>query len=68
MCLKDHALISDFSICLDSAIKHYEWLLDEIAFPLEECSLSLRWLKILSSKNVGRSTLNSICQDIAIEQ
>jgi hypothetical protein len=32
MRLKAHVLISDFSLCLDSVIKHYEWDLDKIAF------------------------------------
>jgi hypothetical protein len=32
MRLKDHILTLDFTICLDSAIKHYKWDLDEIAF------------------------------------
>jgi hypothetical protein len=31
-------------------------------------SLSACWLEILVKKNVGRSTLNSICQDIAIKR
>jgi hypothetical protein len=60
MRLKDHVLISDFSLRLDSVIKHYEWDLDEIAFSPEERSLSSRWLEILDTKSVGRSTLNSI--------
>jgi hypothetical protein len=68
MRLKDHVLISDFSLRLDSVIKHYEWDLDEIAFSSEEHALSSRWLEILGAKNVGRSTLNSICQDIAIQK
>jgi hypothetical protein len=34
MPLKDHILILDFSICLDSAIKHSKWDLDEITFLL----------------------------------
>jgi hypothetical protein len=68
MRLKDHVLISDFSLRLDSVIKHYEWDLDEIAFSTEERSLSARWLEILGTENVGRSTLNSIRQDIAIER
>jgi hypothetical protein len=59
MCLKDHVLISDFSLRLDSIIKHYEWDLDEIAFSPEDCSLSLRvglkfcapkmWVALLST-------------------
>ncbi len=68
MRLKDHMLISDFSLRLDSTIKHYEWDLDEIAFSPEERTLSSRWLEILDSESVGRSTLNSICQDIAMER
>jgi hypothetical protein len=68
MRFKDHVLISDISLRLDSVIKHYEWDLDEIAFSSEESTLSSRWLEILGTKNVGRSTLNSICQDIAIEK
>jgi hypothetical protein len=68
MHLKAHVLISDFSICLDSAIKHYEWNLDDIAFSSEERSLSSHWLGILGTKNVGRFALNSICQNIAIEK
>jgi hypothetical protein len=68
MCLKDHVLISDFLLRLDSVIKHYEWDLDEIAFSLEERSLTSRWLEILDTESIGRSTLNSIRQDIAIER
>ena len=68
MRLKDHMLVSDFSLRLDSIIKHYEWDLDEIAFSPEERALSSCWLEILDSKSVGRSTLNSIRQDIAMER
>jgi hypothetical protein len=68
MHLKDHVLISDFSLRLDSVIKHYEWALDEIAFSSEERALSSCWLEILGTENVGRSTLNSIRQDIIIER
>jgi hypothetical protein len=65
---KDHVFISDFSLHLDSVIKHYEWDLDEIAFSPEERSLSSRWLEILDAESVGRSTLNSILQDLAVER
>jgi len=68
MHLKDHMLVSDFSLRLDSIIKHYEWDLDEIAFSPEERTLSSRWLEILDSESVSRSTLNSIRQDIAMER
>jgi len=68
MRLKHHVLISDFSLRLDSVIKHYEWDLDEIAFSPEERFISERWLKILGTENVGRSTLNSIRQEIAAER
>jgi hypothetical protein len=68
MHLKDQVLISDFSLRLDSVIKQYEWDLDKIAFSSEERALSSRWLEILGTENVGRSTLNSIRQDIAIEK
>jgi hypothetical protein len=68
MRLKHHVLISDFSLRLDSVIKHYEWDLDEIAFSPEERVLSERWLKILGTENVGRSTLHSIRQEIAAER
>ncbi len=68
MRLKAHVLISDFSLRLDSVIKHYEWDLDEIAFSSEERHVSSRWLEILGTENVGRTTLNSIRQDLAIEQ
>jgi hypothetical protein len=68
MRLKGHVLISDFSLCLDSVIKHYEWDLDKITFSSEERTVSSRWLEILSSENVGRTRLNSIHQDLAIEQ
>jgi hypothetical protein len=37
---KDDVLISDFSLRLDSTIKHYEWDLDEVAFLPEERSIS----------------------------
>ena len=68
MRLKDHMLVSDFSLHLGSIIKHYEWDLDKIAFFPDERTLSSRWLEILDSESVGRSTLNSICQDIAMEK
>jgi hypothetical protein len=68
MRLKAHVLISDFSLRLDSVIKHYEWDLDEIAFSSEERTVSLHWLEILGMENVGRTTLNSIRQDLEIEQ
>jgi hypothetical protein len=68
MRLKDHLLVSDFALRLDTTIKHYEWDLEEIAFSPEERTLSLRLLQILDSESVGRSTLNSIRQDIAIEK
>jgi hypothetical protein len=66
--LKDHLLVSDFSLRLGSLIKHYEWDLDEIAFSPEERTLSAHWLEVLDSESVGRSTLNSIRQDIAMEK
>jgi hypothetical protein len=68
MRLKDHMLVSDFSLRLGSTIKHYEWDLDEIAFSPEERTLSSQWLEVLDSESVGRSTLNSIRQDIAMEK
>jgi hypothetical protein len=61
-------LIADFTLRLDSTIKHYEWDLDKIAFLPEERLISARWLNILRDKNMGCSMLNSIHQDIAIEQ
>jgi hypothetical protein len=42
--------------------------LDEITILPEERSISSCWLEILGTEKVGRSTLNSIRQDIAIEQ
>jgi hypothetical protein len=68
MRLKVHVLISNFSLHLDSVIKHYEGDLDEIAFSSEERTISSCWLEILGMENVGRNTLNWICQDLAIEQ
>jgi hypothetical protein len=68
MRLKHHVLISDFSLRLDSVIKHYEWDLDEIAFSPEERLISERCLKILGTENIGRSTLHSIRQEIAAER
>jgi hypothetical protein len=68
MRLKDHILISDFSLRLDSVITHYKWDLDEIAFSSEERIISTCWLEILGSKNVGPFMFNSICQDIIIER
>jgi len=62
MCLKDHVLISDFSLRLDYTIKHKEWDLDKIAFLPQEGSISSQWLEIRGTKNVGRFMLNSICQ------
>jgi hypothetical protein len=68
MQLKDHMFVSDFALRMDSLIKHYEWDLEEIAFSPEERTLSARWLEILDAESVGRSTLNSIRQDIAVEK
>jgi hypothetical protein len=68
MRLKDHMLVSNFALRLDTTIKHYEWDLEEIAFSPEERTLSSHWLEILDSESVGRSTLNSIRQDIAIKK
>jgi hypothetical protein len=68
MRLKDHLLVSDFSLRLGTLVKHYEWDLDEIAFSPEERTLSAHWLEVLDSESVGRSTLNSIRQDIAMEK
>jgi hypothetical protein len=68
MHLKVHVLISDFSLRLDSIIKHYEWDLDKIAFSLEERTVSSHWLEILGTENVSRTVLNSIHQDLVIEQ
>jgi hypothetical protein len=68
MRLKDHLLVSDFSLQLGTLIKHYEWDLGEIAFSPEERTLSAHWLEVLDSESLGRSTLNSIRQDIAMEK
>ncbi len=68
MRIKDHLLVSDFALRLDTTIKHYEWDLEEIAFSPEERTLSSQWLQILDTESVGRSTLNSIRQDIAMER
>ncbi len=50
MRLKHHVLISDFSLHLDSIIKHYKWGIDEIAFSPEERLVSERWLEILGGR------------------
>jgi hypothetical protein len=50
MRLKDHVLISDFSLGLDSVIKHYEWDLDEIAFSSEERAIFSHWLEIFRGR------------------
>jgi hypothetical protein len=69
MCLKDHVLlISDFSLRLESTIKHYKWYLDKINLSPEEHSISSQWLEVLGTENVSRSMLNSICPDIVIKQ
>jgi hypothetical protein len=68
MRLKDHMLVSDFSLRLGLTIKHYKWDLDEIAFSPEERTLSSQWLEVLDSESVGHSTRNSIRQDIAMEK
>jgi hypothetical protein len=38
--LHEHVLISDFSVCLDAVIKHYEWELEQIAFSRKRGPLS----------------------------
>jgi hypothetical protein len=60
-------LISDFAICLNAVIKHYEWELYQIPFPSEEQAWSAKWLAILSDKNIGKCTLTSIRQLLAVE-
>jgi len=61
-------LISDFAIRLDAVIKHYEWELDQIAFSSEEQIRSAEWLAILGNDNVGKSTLTSTRQSLAVER
>jgi ABC-type arginine transport system ATPase subunit len=60
-------LISNFAICLDKIIKHYGWELNQVAFSAEEQARSSDWLDILGNKKVGKSTLTSILQFIAVE-
>ncbi len=65
--LKEHVLISDFSVRMDAVIKHYQWKLDQVAFTPEEQSRSAEWLSVLEGEHVGKSTLSSICQSLAVE-
>jgi len=51
--LKEHVLISDFSIRMDAVIKHYQWELDQVAFTPEEQSCSAEWLSVLEQEHVG---------------
>jgi hypothetical protein len=66
--LKAHMLISHFPICLDTVIKHYKWDLDQVAFSAEEQAHSSKWLNMLGNEKVGKLTLTSICQSIAVKR
>jgi len=59
--LREHVLISDFSVCMDAIIKHYQWELHQVAFTPEEHALSADWLNVLDREHAGKSTLPSIC-------
>jgi hypothetical protein len=65
--LRQHELISDFSICLDVVIKHYQWDLEQVAFSPEEQSQSGEWLTTFENEHIGKSTLSSICQSLVTE-
>jgi hypothetical protein len=66
--LRQHELISDFSIHLDAVIKQYQWDLEQVAFFPEEQSQSAEWLTTFEKEHIGKSTLSSICQSLATER
>ncbi len=66
--LQQHELISDFTVRLDSVIKHYQWDLERVAFSLEERAQSAEWLSTFGTEHIGKSTLSSIRQSLAAER
>jgi hypothetical protein len=66
--LQQHELISDFTVQLDSVIKHYQWDLERVAFSLEERAQSAEWLSTFENEHIGKSTLSFIRQSLAAEQ
>ncbi len=68
MCLKDHVLISDFSLRLDYTIKHKEWDLDKIAFLPDKAPSLLNGLKSLGPRTSDDSCSTQSARDIVIEQ
>ena len=66
--LQQHELISDFTVRLDSVIKHYQWDLERVAFSIEERAQSAEWLSTFGTEHIGKSTLSSIRQSLAAER
>jgi hypothetical protein len=66
--LRQHILISHFTLHLDGVIKHYEWELDRVAFSPDEQARSVEWLSVLDDEKVGKSTLTAIRQSLAVER
>jgi hypothetical protein len=54
--LREHVLISGFSIPLDAVIKHYQLELDQVAISPEEQARSAEWVSVIDTEQVGKST------------
>ncbi len=52
---------------MDAIIKHYQWELDQVAFTPDKKARSVVWLNILDREHVGKSTLSSIYQSLAVK-
>jgi hypothetical protein len=65
--LRDHLIISDLSLKLDTSIKPYEWELEKITLYKDEEACFAHWLTILGNENAGQATLASIGQYLAAE-
>ncbi len=66
--LLDHLILSDISLKLDTAIKHYKGELDKITFTDEEEARSNDGLTIHNDEKAGLIMLNAIHQALAAER
>ena len=66
--LREHTLISDFNIRLDTIIKHYQWDLEQVTFSPEVQARSADWLTNFENNHIGKFTLSSIHQFLAAER
>jgi hypothetical protein len=66
--LQQHDLISDFTVWLDTVIKHYQWDLEQVAFSVDELAQSAKWLSTFGNEHIGKLTLSSIRQSLATKR